>query len=296
VDRIVDGLESARRRSGRFNHLWCAGERFGEVLGGRLAAAIAYYGFFAVFALALLAYAVLGYLLQFNEVVFAAVDDFLELNLPWLEPTTIQGSRRRVGIIGLIGLVVTGIGWIEAIRSSQRLVHGVEQQPGNPIMRRVVDLAILVGLFVLIAASLAVAYALEALVEWLAGGPSALLTTVGWIFTVAINIVLAGALLGGVPRLRLPLRRLVPAVLFVAAGITLLNTVGQYVIERVRDNPAYTVMTSAVAVLIYLYLLNQLLLFGAALIATSSHGQVRDLAGGRAEAPPESGDEAAITS
>lgn len=260
--------------------MWCAGERFGEVLGGRLAAAIAYYGFFAVFALALLAYAVLGFLLQYNREVSETVGDFLQLNLPWLEPEAIQGSRGKVGVIGLAGLVVTGVGWIEAIRSSQRLIHGVEQQPGNPVVRWIIDLVILVGLLLLIGVSLAVAYALESLVGGLAGKPSAALTVVGWVLSVLVNMVLAAALLGGVPRLHLPLRRLTPAVLVVGAGITLLNTAGQWLIERVRENPAYTVMASAAVALVYLYLFSQLMLFGASLAATSPYGRVRDLAGG----------------
>jgi len=278
LDRVWTGIEAARRRSGRFNHVWCAAERYGEVLGGRLAAAIAYYAFFAVFALALLAYSVLGFLLQYNHDVFAAVDGFLRINLPWLEPATIQGSRGRVGIIGLVGFVFTGVGWIEAIRSSQRSMHGVKEQPGNPFTRRLVDLIILLGLFLLLGGSLAVAYTLESLIEWLVGGPSLALTVVGWLLTVGVNVVLASALMGGVPRLRLPVRRLLPAVLFVAAGITVLNTAGQTVIALARDNPAYTVVTGAVGLLLYLYLFNQLLLFGAALIATSPHGLVRDLA------------------
>ncbi|HEU5109450.1 MAG TPA: ribonuclease BN, partial [Micromonosporaceae bacterium] len=97
VDRVWEWLQAARRRSPRFNHVWCALDRFGEVLGGRLAAAIAYYAFFAVFALALLAYSVLGFMLQYNPDVFEAVDDFLRLNLPWLKPETIRGSRGKVG-------------------------------------------------------------------------------------------------------------------------------------------------------------------------------------------------------
>ncbi|HYN97089.1 MAG TPA: YhjD/YihY/BrkB family envelope integrity protein [Pilimelia sp.] len=273
IAAIERGIAAARRRSRRFDHAWRAADRYGEVLAGRLAAAIAYYGFFAVFALALLAYAVLGFVLQRNLAVYAAVGAFLEVNLPWLEPQSIEASSGQVAFIGIAGLVVTGVGWIEAIRSSQRLVHGVEQQPGNIAVRWLVDLGLLVALFLLLAVSLATVYALEWLVEELTGGPSVLLATIGWIFSVLVNIVLAAALLGGVPRLRLPMRALVPVVLLVGGGITVLNTAGQWVIERVRDNPAYTVMTSAVAVLLYLYLFNQMLLFGAALIATSGSGR-----------------------
>jgi membrane protein len=280
----MHGLNEARRRSRRFNQVWCALDLFGAVLGGRLAAAISYYAFFACFGLALLAYSVLGYLIRYNEAVFSAVNEFLEVNLPWLEPATIAGSSGKVGVIGLVGFVITGVAWIEAIRSSQRLIHGVKQQPGDLITRRIVDLVILVGLFVLLAGSLAVAYALETLVEWLAGGPSLALTVVGWILSVGVNVVLASALLGGVPRVRLPLRRLMPVVVFVAAGITLLNTLGQRVVAAAEANPAYQLVTGAVGLLVYLFLFNQLLLLGACLIATSPHGSVRDLAAGRGEA------------
>jgi membrane protein len=69
-------------------------------------------------------------------------------------------------------------------------------------------------------------------------------------------------------------------VLLVAVGITLLNTVGRFYIVRTERNPAYAVVAGAVAVLLYLYLLNQLVLFGAALAATSRHGRVVDLSEG----------------
>jgi hypothetical protein len=45
----------ARRRYGWLDHLVRAGARYDEADGGRLAAAVTYYAFFATFALALLA-------------------------------------------------------------------------------------------------------------------------------------------------------------------------------------------------------------------------------------------------
>jgi membrane protein len=285
LDRIEAGLDAVvaagRRRSRIFDRLWLGGTRYMEVDGGRLAAAIAYYAFFAVFALALLAYSILGFLLQYDLDVFAAVDDFLKQNLPWLQPATIQGSRGKVGLIGLAGLVVTGVGWIEAIRSSIRLIFALEEHPGHPVIRRLLDLAVLVGLLVLLGASLTLAYGVEQFLEWLAGGQSTPLAIVGWVLSILVNMVLAAALLGGVPRVRLPVRRQVSPVLLVGLGITLLNTAGRFVISAVRDNPAYSVVAGAVGLLLYLYIFNQLLLFGAALVATSPHGRVIDLAGRR---------------
>jgi membrane protein len=282
LDRIEAAFDaavsSARARSRIFDRFWIARDRYEGVLGGRLAAAISYYAFFAVFALALLAYSVLGFLLQYNVDVFSAVDSFLNQNLPWLEPATIQGSRGKVGFIGLVGLIVTGVGWIEAIRSSIRQIFCLEQQPGHPVIRWLADLAVLVGLFALLGVSLTAVYGLEWVLGWLAGGPSPALTLASWLLSVLLNLVLAAALINGVPRIRLSLRQQIRPVLVVAVAITLLNSLGQWVIERVRENAAYTVVAGAVGLLLYLYLFNQILLFGAAIIATSPHARrPRDL-------------------
>jgi len=286
VARITGALAAARRRSAAFDHFWRAMDRYGEVLGGRLAAAIAYYGFFAVFALGLVAYWAFGYVLNRTPDLQNAVNDFLELNLPFLELEQIQESSGTVGVVGVAVLVFTGIGWVEAIRSSQRAIYGVPQQPGNLVIRRVVDLVVLIGVFLLLGISVAAVDGLESLLRW--GAPddgSVALTVVSWVLTGLVNVVLATALLVAVPRLRMPLRRLLPAVVLVAIGITLLNTVGREYVVRTDRNPAYTVVTGAVGLLLYLYLLNQLLLFGAALAATSKHGKVTDLAA--ANPPPD---------
>ncbi|BCB80023.1 inner membrane protein YhjD [Phytohabitans flavus] len=278
---ITGRLDAARRRSRAFDHLYRALDRYGAVLGGRLAAAIAYYGFFAVFALGLLAYWAFAFVLDRSAPLRHAADRFLDQNLPFLRLEQIQESSGTIGVVGLFTLVITGIGWVEAIRSSQRALYEVKQQPGNIVVRRIVDLIVLVVVFVLLAISVAAADAIEALIRGMVGADgSLLLSFVGWILTVAYNMVLAAALLVVIPRLRMPLRRLYPSMLLVAVGITVLNTAGREYVIRVDRNPAYTVVTGAVGLLLYLYLLNQLLLLAAALAATGSYGEVTDLADG----------------
>ncbi|WP_435820517.1 YihY/virulence factor BrkB family protein [Micromonospora purpureochromogenes] len=283
--RLTGGIDrrftTARHRWPRFDHLWRAIDLYTNVLGGRLAAAIAYYGFFAVFALALVAYSIFGAILEDNDEVSDAAADFLGENLPFLDPGQIAESSNTVGVIGLVILVFTGIGWVEAIRSSQRLMYGFNQQPGNLVVRRLVDLGVLVLVFVMLGVSVAAVDALESLLRFLLRATGSVgLTTVSAALSVVVNAVLATALLVAVPRLRMSRRRLRPVVLIVAVGITLLNTVGRYYVVRTERNPAYTVVAGAVGLLLYLYLLNQLVLFGAALAATSRHGRVVDLSDG----------------
>ncbi|WP_067508623.1 YihY/virulence factor BrkB family protein [Actinoplanes sp. TFC3] len=290
IDRAYAAVESRilalRHRSRYFDHFCRAVLRYDEVLGGRLAAAIAYYGFFAVFALILIGYSVFGFLLNSNAALFNVVQQFLRENLPFLDVQAILDSGKTVGLVGIAGLVFTGIGWIEAIRSSQRLIWRLNEQPGYIGIRQAVDLLVLVGILLLLVVTVAAVYGLETLLEWLADGrASLLLTTVSMILTLGLDMLLAAALLAAVPRLRMTVRRMVPPVLQVGIGIYLLNTVGKSFVGLIQRNPAYGLVASAVGVLFYLYVFNQLLLFGAAWAATSPHGRVVDLSADDKTAP-----------
>ncbi|GGQ41438.1 hypothetical protein GCM10010166_06150 [Couchioplanes caeruleus subsp. azureus] len=290
IDRAYAVVEARimawRHRSRYFDHLCRAALRYDEVNGGRLAAAIAYYGFFAAFALALIGYSVFGFLINSNAALFEVVQDFLAANLPFLDVQAILDSGKTVGIVGIVGLVLTGVGWVEAIRSSQRLIWRLNEQPGYVGVRQAVDLLVLIGILLLLVVSVCAVYGLEVLLERLADGRlGLLLSVVSVVLTIAVDMLLAAALLAAVPRLRMTARRMAPPVLQVGIGIYLLNTVGKSFVGLIQRNPAYGLVASAVGLLVYLYVLNQLLLFGAAWAATSPHGRVVDLSADDKTAP-----------
>jgi membrane protein len=287
IDRAYEAAESRimrlRVHSRYFDHFSRALLRFWEVQGGRLAAAIAYYGFFAIFALLLIGYSIFGILLTNNTELFDIVRDFLAENLPFLDVQAILSSGRTVGIVGIVGLTFTGIGWVEAIRSSQRLIWRVPEQPGYIGVRQALDLLVLIGILLLLALSQLAVYGLEKVLNWLADG--FVQSAVSLLLTIGVNMLLAAALLAAVPRLRMTVRRIAPPVLQVGVGLYLLNTIGKSFVSLVQRNPAYGLVGSAVGVLVYLYVFNQLLLFGAAWAATSPHGRVVDLSADDKTAP-----------
>ncbi len=288
ADRIEAGFDRmiarAQKRSGVFDHVWQALERFVEVLGGRLAAAISYYAFFAAFSLAVLAYSILGRLLGSAEAgVLSAVNDYLATNLPWVAETAKDVGRGEITLLAGAALLVSGVGWVETLRSSLRAVWQFDQHPGHWFLRRVVDLGMLVGLGLLLALSLAMTTAIDWLLDWLAadtGVGQLALRPIATVLEFAVNLILSAAMLSAVPRIRLSPRRLITPTLVVALGIQILNTVGRSLIALSKDRPAYTVAANAVGLLIYLYVLNQLILFGAALAATATKGTAVDLGGG----------------
>jgi membrane protein len=285
AQRAVASFSRARHRFGWLDHLARAVVRYDHADGGRLAAAVTYYSFFAAFSLALLGFAILGHLLD-NPTVLRAVQAYLSENLPSLDAQALRDARGTAGLVAFVVLPVAGLFWVDSMRSSIRAIWRLPEYPGNFFLRQLIDLAILAGLGLLLAVSLAAAKGTEILLTWLlqdaadtAGPPGRwLLGTAGYVLGIGVNIILAIAALTALPRLRMRLRRVLVPALFVAAGLELLKTLGRTYVQRTEANPAYQVVTGAVAVLVFLSLLNQFVLFAAALTATSTRGPTTDLA------------------
>lgn len=288
VERLVSrwgrGVDRVRQRP-LIDHLWRARQRYTDVYGGRLAAAIAYYGFFAAFALAVCLFAVLGVVLRDNPTVTDAVQTYLRANLPQIKVAELVADGRRAGTVALIGLVLAGVGWVEALRSSQRAIWGLDQQPGHPVIRWLVDLAVLVALGILLFVSVVISSGLQDVLLRVAGQSDestvrAALRSFGGLASTGVDAVLAAAVLAGVPRLRMPLWRLLPSTVAVVVGLWALKTIGRWYVVRTQHNPAYQLVAGAVGLLIFMYLFNQLVLHAAAFAATSGRGTVIDLAAG----------------
>ncbi|HEX6075745.1 MAG TPA: YhjD/YihY/BrkB family envelope integrity protein [Micromonosporaceae bacterium] len=290
---MVEGLRGAgrlwrrvRRRYGWVDHAGRAVDRLVDQHAERLAAALAYYAFFAAFALSGLGFAVLGWMLRTNSPASLEAQRWVDHNLPWIDVPALVEASARLGVIALVALVVAGLAWIRGLRSAVRTVWRLEAAPGRFPVRLAFELAVLVGFCLLLLVSVGTAVVVSAVVRWLvvdaagAGGWPALLLfpTLGLLFGLVVNALLAMVLLSVLPRIRMPVRRLLGPALLVAVGLELLKTVGRLFLERSAANPAYQAVASAAGLLLFLYLLNQVVLFAAALTATSGHGEATDLA------------------
>jgi membrane protein len=214
------------------------------------------------------------------------VQTYLALNLPQLKADQLLDGSQNISILAFIGLVIAGVSWVEHLRSSQRALWRLQEHPGNPIVRWIVDFAVLIGLGILILVSIAVFSGVQEFIFWLAGdfaqSPARVaLRATTPIISGLVDLILGSALLLGVPRIRMSLRRLAPAAVLFAVGFGLLKSLGKWYITRTEHNPAYQVVAGTVGLLLFMYLFHQLLLFAAAIAATDQHGRVVDLAGGK---------------
>ena len=273
-----------RRRAGWLDHLVRAGLRYDDADGGRLAAAVTYYSFFATFSLGLLGFAIFGFFLD-DQAVLHVVQRYTAQNLPHVNVQSLRDARNTVGIIAFVGLPVSGWFWVDVLRSSIRRMWRLPEYPGRLAVRVLVDLLVLAGLGLLLAASLAVAYgtsvaANRAIAAAGTGATSSrlLVSAVGLLLGIGVNTVLAAAMLTGLPRIRMAVRRVLGPALLVAVGLELLTTLGRVYVQRTEANPTYHLVAGSVGLLVFLNAVNQMVLFAAALTATSDTGQPDDLA------------------
>lgn len=278
----------ARQRYAWVDHTARAGQRYQRVRGDRLAAALAYYAFFAVFALSGVAFAVLGWIMRGDLAAIQLAQRWIDQNLPGVDVAELVSASGRIGVIALAALLVAGWYWVDGLRAAVRAVWRLEERPGRFLVRLGVDLAVVLALGLLLLLSVGTAVGVSAGVRWLVldaagadGGPVRwLISALGFGLGMAVNTVLAMALLTAVPRLKMPVRRVLGPALLVAIGLELLKLVGRLYFERTQANPAYHAVAGAVGLLLFLYLLNQAVLFAAALTATSQRGEAVDLAAG----------------
>ncbi|MEV4280526.1 YihY/virulence factor BrkB family protein [Actinoplanes xinjiangensis] len=273
-----------RQRAGWLDHLVRAGRRYDQADGGRLAAAVTYYAFFGTFAAWLMAFAVFGFVLDDPEVL-RAVEHYVAQDLPSVDVQALRDARTTVGVVAFIGLPITGWFWTDAFRSSIRRIWELPEYPGRLVGRVLADLAVLAGLGVLLAASLAVAYVTTVVAGRITEVADAgdglsrfLLSVVGFVVGTCVNTAVACGALAGLPRVRMSWRRLLGPALLTGVAIELLKTVGGWYVRAVEANPVYGLVAGSVGLLVFLNAVNQVLLFAAALTATSTVGATSDLA------------------
>src|SRR5512142_1818812 len=208
--RAAAAWRRARRRHGWLDHLSRAVVRYDAADGGRLSAAVTYYAFFATFAMALVGFAVFGFVLD-DPAVQRSVQRYLTLNLPSLDVRALRDARGTIGVIGTLGLPVSGWFRVDALRSSIRKVWQLPEYPGRFVVRLLTDLLVLAALGLLLAATPAVAFMTTTLagrlVDTASTGPVPnrwSLAVVGLVVGLAVNTLLSVAVLTGLPRLRIP--------------------------------------------------------------------------------------------
>lgn len=261
-------------------HAWRSYERLDRVKWTRLAAAMTFISFVALFPLLTVAAAIAAATLSTarqNE-----LEDKIAEQVPGIsEQLNIDGLVQNAGTVGLIAgavLLFTGIGWVGSMRECLRAVWELPEDEGNPVLRTVKDTGVLVGLGGAVLITLAASTVASAAVGWIARGLG--VDEAGWgavllrvaAFGVAVLadflvLLYVLTLLPGVEPAR---RRLIVAALIGAAGFELLKLLLSSYMQGVAAKSMYGAFGVPVALLLWINFTSKLVLFCAAWTATES--------------------------
>ncbi|MEO6885722.1 MAG: YhjD/YihY/BrkB family envelope integrity protein [Jatrophihabitantaceae bacterium] len=254
--------------------------------GNQYAAAITYFSFLALFPLLLLGVAITGFVLSAHPVAQQSMFTHITANVPGTLGTTLSTSiktaikaRTGVGLVGLAGVLLTGLGWIGNLRAAVEAMWGRLAVKRNFFVGKAMNLLVLAGLGGGLVASLGLTVAGTALTDqilrWLSldevWGAHALVQVLGLLLAIVGDVIIFNWLLVRLPGVDVPRRIGLRGAVFAAVGFEVLKVVGTYTIAKTAGSPTAGPFAGVVAVLIWIQLVARLMLFCAAWMAVLTH-------------------------
>ncbi|GHH07538.1 YihY/virulence factor BrkB family protein [Streptomyces rubradiris] len=275
-------------------HAWRCYERLDRVKWARLAAAMTFVSFVALFPLLTVAAAVTAATLspaRQKTVEDRIADQFPGLS-DQLDLTSLVQNAGTVGVIAGAALLFTGIGWVGQVRDCLRAVWELPDQGDNPVLAKVKDTVILLGLGGALLLTLAASTLASAAVGLVSrqfgldehGWGTALLQLAAFAVAVLADFLVLLYVLTLLPGVEPPRRRLLIAALLGAVGFELLKLLLSGYVQGVAAKSVYGAFGVPVALLLWINFTAKLVLFCAAWTATGSKetevAEVRDGTGG----------------
>ena len=168
---MVEWLKGLKEKPG-IAHLLRAGQRFTGRLGNQFGAAITYFSVLALVPIVMFAFAITGFILvvlrpEMMQELLAIISGAMG-DLPEDAKNSLLGvvenaltNYASIGIIGLLSAAYAGAGWVgnlkSAVRAQWRPDFDMTENKKNIIVETLINLAILVGLLLMIAITFALA-------------------------------------------------------------------------------------------------------------------------------------------
>ncbi|MBK3569847.1 YihY/virulence factor BrkB family protein [Streptomyces sp. MBT62] len=261
-------------------HAWRSYERLDRVKWSQLSAAMTFISFIALFPLLTVAAAIAAATLSTDQQ--HELQDKIAEQVPGISDQLNIGSLvDNAGTVGLIAgavLLFTGIGWVGSMRECLRAVWELPDRDENPLLRKLIDTGVLIGLGGAVLATIAVSTVASALVDWIndqlgiaqGGWGGILLRIAAFAVAVLADFLLLLYVLTLLPGVEPQRRRLFVAALIGAVGFELLKLLLSGYIQGVAAKSMYGAFGVPVALLLWMNFTSKLVLFCAAWTATPS--------------------------
>jgi membrane protein len=283
ISAAKSALPRAREKRPFLDHLIRMYGRYQADAGDRLAAAVTFYWFLSLFPILLLAIAILGYVYGNSapQHVTSALSGYLPGNLVKTIGDTLVSAKGKAGVIGIIGLLLSGLGWVDGLREAIRSIWHQNVTAGNIITRKLVDIVVLAGLFATIGASIVITGATTAATGYVIHLLGLSSTAAAKVFTQVLAYLLSAVadtalfvyMFTRLPKVSQPFRKVLKSAVFGAVGFEVIKFAGAFYVARTTTKGQATYGTFAVVVglLLFLNLISRWILLTAAFAVTKPY-------------------------
>jgi len=282
VDRLKARYQALRDRSALMDHLARTFEHYTASQASTLSGAATYFGLLSFFPIVALVYAILGFVVsrfpEAQEPVLDAMQNVLPGLFDQLDTEQIADAAARASILGILGFLYSGLGWLSSLRRALQTIFAVPKgQRGNMIIGKVTDLIVLCALGAVLLVSVASSSLVTTLTSDLLDalgindvpGMEFSARTVGIVIGILSSTLLFYVLFRLLGRPRLPVRALAEGALLAAIGFELLKLLATFVIGNTLGNPIYGPFALVIALLVWISFFARLTLLGASWAATT---------------------------
>jgi membrane protein len=263
---------------------------YSSAQGPLLASGLAYQAIFAVFAAVWVGFSIIGLVVAGNHGLQKPLIDFLATTVPGLikssggsgaiDPKVLlsAGTFTLSGIIALVGVLVTALGWLASARTAIRIIFRLPQATTNFLLLKLRDLGVAIGFGIALIVSAALSVAGSAAtglgLDLLGISPHSVLGNIaGKAVTIGLSFVLDAVILGALFRVlsgvEIPWRRLVGGAVVGAVALGILKTLGGSLLGVSKNNPLLASFAVILGLLIFFNFVCQVILIAAAWIAVA---------------------------
>lgn len=282
-DRVTSALTRSRERLPWLDHILKMFSHYGVVNGNGQAGAVTFFGFLSFFPILALGFFVVGQLAQVYPEARSQLVQAIDELLPGvvgsapgeIQLSTIEDYAGTVGLIGLVGVLYSGLGWLSGMRQALEVMFVVPRpERPNLILGKLRDLGTLGLIGVILLVSVALSGAVNGfsgqILEWVGIDPEAtvpalVLSLIGH----ALAIIASTVLLLSMFKLLLvdshvPRGALVRGALLGAVGFEVLKLAANLLLAQTRGQPAFQAFGVALILLVWINYFSRLVMYSAA--------------------------------
>lgn len=266
-----------------------AATRYQGQKGDYLAAGITYFTVLAIFPLLMVAFSIAGFVLFRNPDLLAQARDQITENVPGSMGDQLNdlmnqaiGSRTSVGVIGLVGGLYAGLGWMGNLRAALTEQWAHQHEGGNFFKTKIGDLGALIGLFLALGLSLGLSAVssgsvgkrlLDLVHLGDAPGVGILLRVVSIALAVFASWAVFVWVIARLPREPVTLRSAVRAALLAAIAFEVFKQIATFYLKSVLSSPAGVAFGPIIGLMVFSFFTSRIVLFATAWAATAKENE-----------------------